>query len=138
MKTSLPQSALIGFPNSPATVAAYANQFAGGDIGISVQMSVNDRALKDALGEQGLDGLEQPFAWLPTTSGDYKAFPIKFQGTASASGTRPTVDHYSIMFTKSDGVDPLRAINQGFAVGLDTNKGRVWLQQPGETWTVRI
>jgi len=138
MKTSLPQSSLIGFPQSPASVVAYANQFAGGDIGISVQMSVNDSALRSALGEQGLDGLEQPFGWLPTPSGEYKAFPIKFQGTVQASGSRPTVDHYSIMFSKADGIDPIAAINQGFSVGLDTNKGRVWLQQLGESWTVRI
>ena len=139
MKTfALSQAALVGFPNSPASVVSQATQSADGSIAIGVRMTVNDQALRDAIAEQGLDGLEAPFAWLPTKSGEYKAFPIAFEGTVSASGTRPTVDHYSAMFSLADGVDPIAAIKQGFSIGLDTNLGRVWLQQPGQNWTVRI
>lgn len=129
----LPRASLSTFPAAPATASAMVN-FHANDV--AVRVSVNDAALRQALGQAGdaFDGLERPFLWQRDASGTYEKRYLTLQGSVPASGPRPTVDHYYSVFA-GNGVDPLEALRHGVAVGLDTNVGTVWLQAFGDNLT---
>ena len=100
---------------------------------VSFGLEVNDKLVGDQF--HGFDGAkEKPFVLVPSENAQgqvsWKKEDLKFSQTYKNGGG--TYDSYA--FTIPNATDKqLSAIQKyGVAFGMETNKGTIWAQQPGE------
>jgi len=93
----------------------------------SVRVSVDDAGLRRA-GLDGFDGLEKAFALMPHNLPGGQVTWSKVD-----LGYEQTVKGRDV-HAAYPAVDANAVREHGFAVGLETNQGTVWLQKPDDNW----
>lgn len=100
-------------------------------------VSVDDAAIRRAHG--GFNGFEAPFLRVPRTVGGrvvWESVPLRFAGTFSAGYYgQERRDRYELAATVA--LDLATVQRLGVAVGLETNVGTLWAQEPGQNFPVR-
>lgn len=101
---------------------------------LDLKLEVNDEAIRQ---QHPYDGFERPFVMVPRESKDkltWERHELQFRETAAGEwGT--TRDRYE---ASPDVELDLSAVKKhGVALGMDTNKGQVWLQPPGQNYQVK-
>ncbi len=104
---------------------------------ITVQLRVTDSTLRQR--HPRFDGFERPFALVPGAAGGgvrWVRVPLVFRHTTRTGyyGQTP-VDVYELGPSRlADLADLDRVESLGVAVGLDTNIGTLWAQDPGQNY----
>ncbi len=98
---------------------------------------VDDAAIRRA--HLGFNGFEAPFARVPRAVGGrvvWESVPLRYVATMSAGYYgQERRDRYELGATVA--LDLATAQRLGVAVGLETNVGTLWAQQPGQNFPLR-
>ena len=111
-----------------------------GNNDLSLNMRVNDVSLRNITGREH-DGLERPFALVPTTDGGWKRMDLEYISTYNDRGGSAN-DSYSLNLGNPTNADVSldRLHNEGVAFGLEisgahgSNPTTVWLQHYGDNY----
>jgi hypothetical protein len=101
--------------------------------GTSVRVAVDDKKLRQLDGFADFDGRERAFALLPERHGSevkWKRVDLGYETTFTDRANGDRIDEHAAY----PAVDMETVREKGFAVGLETNKGTVWLQEPDDNW----
>jgi hypothetical protein len=106
------------------------------DADVTVRLSVDDKAIRSQV--DGFDGMERPFAMLPSDKGGTLTWfrhELKHRGAGVEGffGERP-VDVYELAPVHNVDLEAVKM--HGVAIGLETNVGTLWAQKPGENTPV--
>ena len=98
--------------------------------GVDVRLDVDDSQVRKQF---DYDGFERPFALVPTEVDgkvEWKREALQYQGSHLGG----YIDLHSIDSYELNARDVNRDLvaRYGIALGMDTNHGTVWLQQPGQ------
>jgi hypothetical protein len=101
--------------------------------GASVRVAVDDKKLRQLDGFADFDGREKAFALVPERHGaevQWKKVNLGYEATFTDRATGDRVDEHAAY--PSLDMDAVR--EHGIAIGLETNKGTVWLQELDDNW----
>jgi hypothetical protein len=98
------------------------------------ELGVRDSALRSLFGMASFDGMEKPFILVPGRDGNdlrWTRIDMTYVGTGDST------DRYQVSIPRE--LRDLSAMREhGFAFGMDTNLGTVWVQTPDDnlkpTW----
>jgi hypothetical protein len=106
-----------------------------GRASMAITVKVDDDAVRRQA--DGFDGMERPFALVPREVNgqvQWNRVDLGYLGSRLESPNgRKIVDEYM----STGMLDPAAARKYGIAVGLDTNVGTLWLQEPGKNIPVK-
>jgi hypothetical protein len=105
---------------------------------VGVTLAVDDAMLRKQL--DGFDGMERPFVMLPSEQDGKVTWwrhELKFARTGDHVDFMRIrqMDHYQLPEVKNVDAEAVR--KYGVAVGLETNVGTVWAQEPGKNAKVQ-
>ena len=103
---------------------------------VDLSLTVDDARLRDQF--EGFDGLEKPFVWLPSERDGAVTWwrhELKYAGQGREGyNLERKVDRYEMDEVLN--VDRAAVEKYGVVVGLSTNVGTIWAQQPDDNFKV--